>query len=118
LEVVGNRKSDKLPSMHPRAARVGLVVAGILFFSGFFLLCACPGWYALTAAFASVAVWAGTGRTRAWGIACLVASLIFTGLQTVAAIHEKRHFEEILRKHPDWLKHRTINHEPTKTSPD
>jgi hypothetical protein len=88
----------------PRIARISLVVACILFFTGFLVLCACPGWYALAAGFAGVAVWAGSGRTRAWAVVFLVASLIFTGIATFGLIHERRHFNELLQRHPSWIK--------------
>ena len=66
----------------------------MLFFTGFSVLCACPGWYALAAAFAGIAVWAGNGRMRVWAIVCLVASLVFAGLDTFAKIEEHRKFIE------------------------
>jgi hypothetical protein len=90
--------------MKSRVARISLVVACILFFTGFLMLCACPGWYALAAGFAGAAVWAGSGRTRKWAVAFLVASLILTGVETFGLIHERRYFNELLQRHPSWSK--------------
>jgi hypothetical protein len=83
-----------LSVMKPSVARISLAVAVVLFFTGFGVLCACPGWYALAAGFAGISVWAGTGRTRKWAIVFLVASLIFTALNTMFLIHERHHKEQ------------------------
>jgi len=84
-------------------ARISLAVALVLFFTGFFVMCACPGWYALAAGFAGVTVWFGAGRIRAWGVLWLVASLALTAMHVYAKAQEsqslrvreiKRRFQE------------------------
>jgi len=82
----------------PRVARISLTIAVILFFSGFFVLCDCPGWYALASAFAGAAVWSGAGRTRGWAVAFLISSLILTGFHTYGKIEEHRRSIERRRR--------------------
>jgi len=82
LELGSNREPDKFSFVKPRIAKISLVVSAILFVTGFGVLCACPGWYALAAAFAGGAVWAGTRRTRRWAVVWLITCLIFTALDT------------------------------------
>lgn len=76
--------------MKLETAKVCLAVAFVLFLGGDMMLCACPGLYALAAAFAGVAVWAGKGRIRLWSIVCLIASLTFTGLDTLSLVRDHR----------------------------
>jgi hypothetical protein len=64
--------------MKSKIARGCLALAVVIFFSGFFVLCACPEFYAAAAIFAGVATWMSTGRPRLWAIVILVASLILT----------------------------------------
>jgi uncharacterized membrane protein len=94
LELGGNCEFVKSGFVKSRIAKISLVVAVALFFLGLFMLCACPGWYAMAAVFAGVAVWGSIGRRRLWAIIWLVACLIATIFQTIAAIHERRSFIE------------------------
>jgi hypothetical protein len=84
--------------MKQRIARICLTASGIFFCTGFFVLCACPGWYALAAGFAIVAAWHSAGRTRAWAIVCTAASLILTGLDTWGALQEHHRLIERAQK--------------------
>jgi hypothetical protein len=68
-----------------------LSVAAFLFLTGFGLLCYCPGWFALASAFAAIAAWFGTERTRFWAMACLVVSLIMTGFNFYLDSEEHMH---------------------------
>jgi hypothetical protein len=56
-------------------SKISLTVSVVLFFLGFLILCECPGWYVLAAAFAIVPAWKGTSKIRRWGIICLIACL-------------------------------------------
>ena len=77
--------------MKPGIARISLVVSAVLFFTGGLVLCYCPGWYALAAAFAGVAAWFGASRTRVWATACLMASIVLTAVHTYGKVQEHRH---------------------------
>src|SRR5260370_4034 len=79
-------------------AKVSLTVATVLFVSGFFLLCDCPGWYALASTFAGVAAWYGAERIRKLAIACFVRSLVMTGIHTYGKIDDYRRSIERRRK--------------------
>jgi membrane protein implicated in regulation of membrane protease activity len=61
--------------MRGRFATTALAVSIVLFFFGFLILCYCPGWYALAAAFAGVAAIVGESSKRFFGIIFLLASL-------------------------------------------
>jgi hypothetical protein len=82
-----------------RIAKISLAVALVLFFSGFLVLCYCPGWYALAAGFAGVTVWLGAGRTRAWGILWVVASLVLTAVHGYAKVREAEKVREIRQRY-------------------
>ncbi len=84
--------------MRTRIAKASLVVALVLFVTGLFLLCACPGWYALASGFAGVTVWLGGGRMRAWGALLLVASLLLNGGHTYAKLREAEQRRDMKRK--------------------
>jgi hypothetical protein len=77
--------------MKSSIAGISLAVAVILFFTGFLVLCACPGWYALVAGFAGIAAWRSEGRKRVWAVFWMVASLILTGLHGYDAIGDHRY---------------------------
>jgi membrane protein implicated in regulation of membrane protease activity len=87
-----------------RIAKISLVVALVLFFSGFLVLCYCPGWYALAAGFAGVTVWLGAGRMRAWGILWVLASLALTAVHAYAKVREGERVREIRQRYEQ--KHR------------
>jgi hypothetical protein len=98
----------------PRIARVCLAVAVVFFFGGFMMLCACPGVYALAAAFAGVAAWAGAGRTRGWSKVVLVACLIATVADTLDVIREHR--REELERVEETQTHATNEPKPQNAS--
>jgi len=102
-------------------AQVSLVVALVLFFSGFLVLCYCPGWYALAAGFAGVTVWLGAGRTRAWGALWLVASLAPTAVHTYAKVRESESVREMRRRYEEKQRqgtnHTTIQRRLTIVAP-
>jgi hypothetical protein len=54
--------------MKPRIAKISLAVAIVLFFGGFGMLCACPGFYVLAAVFEGVAACLSAGRMRVWSL--------------------------------------------------
>jgi len=87
--------------MKPRIAKISLVVALVLFFSGFFVLCDCPGWYALAAGFAGITVWLGSGRTHKWATFWMIASLAFTALQAYAKIRTDKSIDEIRQRYQE-----------------
>ena len=93
--------------MKPRIAKISLVVALVLFFSGFLVLCYCPGWYALAAGFAGVTVWLGAGRTRAWGVLWVVASLALTAVHAYAKVRETERVREIRRRYEERQRQNT-----------
>jgi hypothetical protein len=85
-------------SPKPQVARICLTISAVLFLLGFLILCFCPGWYGIAAAFAGVAAWSGTGRVRTWAIILCAASLIMTGLDTYGKIKEhERRMERVKR---------------------
>jgi hypothetical protein len=57
-----NQTQTRIVLLKARVGRIALALAVILFVSGFFMLCDCPGMYALAAALAAVAAWAGNGK--------------------------------------------------------
>ncbi len=65
-----------------------MAVAVVLFFAGFGVLCACPGFYVLAAAFAGVAAWFGAGRIRRWSFVCVAICLIGAVADTLVLIRE------------------------------
>ncbi len=96
--------------MRDRIAKISLVVALVLFFSGFLVLCYCPGWYALAAGFAGVTVWLGAGRMRAWGVLWVVASLALTAVHAYAKVREaesvrgiRQRYEQKQRQDPNRI---------------
>jgi len=82
-----------------RIAEISLVVALVLFLSGFLVLCYCPGWYALAAGFSGVTVWLGAGRMRAWGVLWVAASLVLTAVHAYAKVREGERVREILQRY-------------------
>jgi hypothetical protein len=84
--------------MKQSIARVCLTVAVVFFFLGFFMLCYCPGWYAIAAALAGVAAWREKGRIRAWGFVLLVASLFIVGLDIYGEAKEHRRHADLLER--------------------
>ena len=85
--------------MRKSIAKISLVVALVLFFSGFLVLCSCPGWYALAAGFAGVTVWLGERRMRAWGLLWVVASLALTAVHAYAKVREAESVREIRQRY-------------------
>jgi len=81
-----------------RIATGGLVVSFLLFFTGFLLLCYCPGWYALAAGFAGLAAFLGKSGTRYLGIGFLLASLAFTVIHWELKLREAERFGELRRR--------------------
>jgi hypothetical protein len=59
-------------------SEICLAVSIVFFFLGFFILCECPGWYAVASALAAVPAWKGIAQTRRWGVIALFASLAMT----------------------------------------
>ena len=66
--------------MKASISRIALTSAVILFFLGFFMLCDCPGMYALAAALAGVAAWVAKGKLRFWAI---VTTKLSAGVRVV-----------------------------------
>jgi hypothetical protein len=66
----------------PRLANVSLAAASVLFLSGFFILCECPGWFAVAAGFAGLAALTSKGKLRMCAIGLLICSLAATGIET------------------------------------
>jgi membrane protein implicated in regulation of membrane protease activity len=89
------------PPVRMRIARICLAVGLVLFFSGFLVLCDCPEWFALAAAFTGIGVWLGTGRTRWWAIALFVAALLVTGLESYAKVKHEDKKRELRKKIQD-----------------
>jgi len=75
---------------NPRVAKISLTVALIWFFAGFLVMCICPGWYAIAALFAAIAVASGSGRVQSVSILLLLLCLAFVWGQTVAKIHDQK----------------------------
>lgn len=86
--------------MKSSIAKISLIVAGVLFFTGFLVLCSCPGWYALASGFAGIAVWLGVGKIRKWAMVWLIFSLFITSLSLYSAMEDgRRHrFAERVKK--------------------
>jgi len=76
-------------------ASISLAVCIALFFLGFLLLCFCPGWYLVAAAFAGIAVWLGAPKTRFWGAFWIVGSLTVAGVH----VYGKSREQERIREH-------------------
>ena len=93
--------------MKASVAKISLVVALVLFLTGFLVLCYCPGWYALAAGFAGVSAWLGSGRTRAWGVLGGVASLALTVFHIYGKMHEAERVREKMRRYEEKQMHRT-----------
>ena len=87
--------------MKTRIARICLAVGLVLFFSGTLILCDCPGWFALAAAFIGVAVWLGAGKTRQWAVVCLIGALLATGLEAYEKVRHERMKRELRKKIED-----------------
>jgi hypothetical protein len=79
--------------MKPRIAKISLAVAIVLFFGGFGMLCACPGFYVLAAVFAGVAACLSAGRMRVWSLVCTAVCLIGAGTDTLILIREHQKFK-------------------------
>ena len=79
-------------------AKFSFALSLILFFSGFLLLCYCPGWYAMAAGFAAVAAILGTTRLRAYSLVCFLASCVFTDAHYHLKVAEQERFREIQRR--------------------
>ncbi|MFO1487258.1 MAG: hypothetical protein U1F65_02160 [Verrucomicrobiota bacterium] len=79
-------------------ARICLGVGLILFFSGFFVLCDCPGWFALAAGFIGVSALLGAGKSREWAIVWFFAALLVTGMEVYAKFRHKEKKRELLQK--------------------
>ncbi|HXD00421.1 MAG TPA: hypothetical protein VN048_13850 [Verrucomicrobiae bacterium] len=99
--------------MKARIAKISLAIAWILFFTGFLILCDCPGWYALAAGFAGIAVWAAKGRTRTWAIVCLVVSVIVVGLNIFAMTRKNSRLLERTQRIEQMQMHGTNSSQST-----
>ena len=71
-------------------ARISLTVAWVFFVTGFFVLCDCPGWYAIAMGFALDAVWLSRGRRRVIASFCAVLSGICIVVQTIELTEGKQ----------------------------
>ena len=91
------------------AARVTGAIALLLFFSGFFVLCDCPGWYLLAACFSGATVWFGKGVARVLAIVLLVASLAIAGVMASNMINDGKRRREVIRRYQETQKHGTNN---------
>ena len=87
--------------MKTRIARISLAVAVTLFFTGFLVLCNCPGWYALAATFAAVSAWLGSQRTRFWGVILVAGSLVLAAGHTYGKLREREQMREIRRRYEE-----------------
>jgi hypothetical protein len=76
-------------------AKIALGLSLFLFFTGFLLLCSCPGWYATCAVFAFVAAILGTARVRFWSTLCLLASIAWTVIHYELKIADDERFRGI-----------------------
>src|SRR5262249_8238763 len=83
--------------MKDRIARVSFVVGCILCFTGFFVMCACPGWYALAVAFALVTVFLSTGRIRKASMFLAIFSGVLMIVHIVGMLQEKQNLRDIKR---------------------
>jgi hypothetical protein len=72
-----------------KVARVCFTVAIVLFISGAFIMCDCPGEYVLAAIFSGIALWLGTWRIRTWSALMLVASVAIAVLETGDSARQK-----------------------------
>src|SRR5262245_52734733 len=84
--------------MKQRIARVSLVVACILFFTGFFVMGAGQGWYASAAAFALVPVFLGSSPIRRVGISLAIFSSILITAHILTMRAEKEHLRNIKKR--------------------
>src|SRR5687767_11798393 len=66
---------------------VMLAVSGVVFLFGLGMLCDCPGWFAISAVFAGLAVWKGKGVI---GLCALLLFAAAVGLTAVRGVAEYR----------------------------
>ena len=95
-------------AMKERIARVSLVIACILCFTGFFVMCACPGWYALAVAFALVTVFLSAGRTRKASMFLAIFSGVLMIVHIVGMLHEKENLRN-MKKHLEQQQRQPTN---------
>jgi hypothetical protein len=69
--------------MKASVSRIAFAIAVILFFLGFFMLCDCPGMYALAAGLAGVSAWLSKGKMRFWAVVTAILSVGVTVVMIV-----------------------------------
>lgn len=80
-----------------RIATPCLAAGAVTFATGTLLLCYCPGWFLVAAAFATPAALLGRGRARAAGAILIIASL------AGAAVHAAGKIREASRRDPSGV---------------
>jgi hypothetical protein len=85
--------------MKLKFARTMLAVAILLFFSGFMILCNCPGWFVISAVFAALAVWKAFGKVRVFACIVLGAALVMTALDALAEYKLTRRINVLKQTH-------------------
>jgi hypothetical protein len=79
-------------------ARACLAIAIGLFVLGFFVMCACPGWYALASIFAGLSVWLRSGHRRRLSWFWLFFCLVMMTAQFFAMKQEQKVMAERIRR--------------------
>jgi membrane protein implicated in regulation of membrane protease activity len=86
---MGRSRREMSKTLKETFAKTCLVIAIVLFILGLFLLCACPGWYALASLFAGLAVWLNSGRRFGYWL-LLASCLAVMALHFFAKMHEDK----------------------------
>ena len=76
-------------------AKIALGLSVFLFFTGFLLMCYCPGWYATCVGLAFVGIVLGTARIRFWSTICLLVSLAYTVVHYELKLEDDERFRGI-----------------------
>ncbi len=75
--------------MKPALGRICFGLAVVTLVSGFFVMCACPGWFGVGAAFAALSVRCCTPGLKFYAWLVLLASLAMTVLHLISLIKDR-----------------------------
>jgi hypothetical protein len=70
-----------------------------MFVSGFMVMCACPGWFLISAIFAALAVWKSSGKRKNYAFILLALALVMTTVEVIAKDKLARRVSDLRRTH-------------------
>src|SRR4051794_32952827 len=79
--------------MKQTCAKIALGCSLCLFFTGLFVLCYCPGWFA--AGLAALGASLGSSKIRVASLACFFVSVVFTTVHTKLKIAQEKSLQEL-----------------------